>query len=103
MGHDRAPRRQPAGNASRGSRRMRMGLGALPAGWARTVNTAVTHLPLLPVVLLSGPALIICPFLPQARQKNGQALVQILRSWHVDILGTAPGATLAIRNQAIAS
>jgi hypothetical protein len=63
-----------------------MVLGTVSANWARALNTAVTHLPLLLAVLLSGPALIVCPFLPRTWQKNEQTLVQNLRLWHTDIL-----------------
>jgi hypothetical protein len=58
----------------------------LPPGLTRLLNTAVTHLPLLLVVLLSAPALIICPFLPETWCAPGHALLRNLRTWHRDIL-----------------
>jgi hypothetical protein len=58
----------------------------LPTGMTKLLTTAVMHLPLLLVVLLSGPALIVCPFLPETWCTSGHALLRNLRSWHGDIL-----------------
>ncbi len=58
----------------------------VPPGLSRLLTAAVTHLPLLLVVLLSAPALIICPFLPETWCASGHALLCNLRSWHRDIL-----------------
>ena len=58
----------------------------LPPGTTKLLTAAVMHLPLLLVVLLSGPALIVCPFLPETWCAPGQALLRNLRSWHCDIL-----------------
>jgi hypothetical protein len=58
----------------------------LPPGLTRVLATVVMHLPLLLVVLLSAPALIVCPFLPETWCASGHALLCNLRSWHRDIL-----------------
>lgn len=59
---------------------------AFPAGWSKPVITAIAHLPLLVAVLVSVPALLICPFLPKAWGTIANARLRELRGWHRDIL-----------------
>lgn len=58
----------------------------VPLGWTKLLTSAVMHLPLLVVVLISAPALIVCPFLPKTWCTTGHALIRNLHSWHRDIL-----------------
>jgi hypothetical protein len=67
----------------------------LLASWTRPVTTTIAHLPLLLVILLSAPALLVCPFLPKTWCSSGHARLRELRDWHRDILDrlVSSGAT----------
>lgn len=68
-----------------------------PAGWMKPVTTAIAHLPLLLAVLLSAPALIVCPFLPETLRSGGHARLRELRDWHREILDRLAGFFTATR------
>lgn len=55
-------------------------------GSTKPLIAAITHLPLLLAVLFSGPALLICPFLPETWSARGHACLHQLQSWHGNIL-----------------
>jgi hypothetical protein len=59
----------------------------LYANWPRqTVLALIAHLPLVLTVILSGPLLLLGPFLPQPLREHAFRQLRELRGWSRDIL-----------------